>query len=156
MALAPEELPSGPSLDALVARHVRVGFGALFVFATLGVGLEALHAFKSPWYLDVGQETRRLMWTLAHAHGVGLGLVNVAYAAALRVFFGAASRAHALASALLAAATLLLPLGFALGGVVTYGGDPGPAVVLVPLGALSLWLALALIAREALRPRRGP
>ena len=157
MSLAPEELPrSAPvSLGALVARHLRVGWSALLLFATFGIGLEALHAYKSPAYLDVGNETRRLMWTLAHAHGIGLGLLNIAYAGTLRLFFGAGTRPLSLASTLIVVSTCTLPLGFALGGLVTYGGDPGPLAVLVPVGALLLWIALALVTREVFRARTG-
>ena len=46
-----------------------------------GALLELLHALKLPWYLGVASDSRRLMWTLAHAHGVALGLVNLALAA---------------------------------------------------------------------------
>ena len=151
MSLEPDELSPAVSLAALTTRHMRIGWSALLVFASFGIGLEVLHAYKAPAYLDVGQETRRLMWTLAHAHGVGLGLLNIAYAATLRVFFRAGSRSLALASALIVAATFCLPLGFALGGIVTYGGDPGPMVLLVPIGALLLWIALVLVAREVFR-----
>jgi hypothetical protein len=150
------DLASGTANDALVLRHMRAGWAALLVFATLGIGLETLHAFKLPAYLDVGNETRRLMWTLAHAHGVGLGLLNIGYAATLRVFFRDTARVLELASMLIVTATVLLPLGFALGGIVTYGGDPGPLVLLVPIGALLLWIALALVVREAYRARSGP
>ena len=151
MSLAPDELAPPLSLAPLIARHMRIGWSALLLFATLGIGLELLHAYKVPAYLDVGNETRRLMWTLAHAHGVGLGLLNVAFAVTLRIFFRAATRVLAAASIAIVCATCLLPLGFALGGIVTYGGDPGPFVLLVPVGALLLWIALALVVREVFR-----
>jgi predicted phage tail protein len=47
----------------------------------------------------------------------------------------------------LVGASLLLPGGFFLGGVVFYAGDPGLAVVLTPIGAGLLLLAVYLIAR---------
>ena len=40
----------------------------------------------------------------------------------------------------------LVPGGFALGGVVTYGGDPGVGVFLVPVGAVLVWIAVLLVA----------
>jgi hypothetical protein len=52
-----------------------------------------------------------------------------------------------LASTLLIAASVLLPLGFLLGGIWVYGGDPGLGVLLVPPGALCLLAALLLAAR---------
>jgi hypothetical protein len=115
------------------------------------LALELMHAYKLATYLDAKHETRRLMWTLAHAHGVGLGLLHLGFVATLRACFRIATPALALASRLLAAATLLVPLGFFLGGVTTYESDPGGGVFLVPIGAVALWLALLLIARDVFR-----
>ena len=47
-----------------------------------------------------------------------------------------------------------MPLGFFLGGIVTYGGDPGLGALLVPIGGIVLWVGVMLIAREAWRARR--
>lgn len=115
-------------------RHLRLGWGALFVFLLLGMTLETLHGLKVGWYLDVSNETRRLMWRLAHAHGVLLGLVNVAYAGTLRI----GVTPSRLASRCFAGATVLLPAGFLLGGVVVHGGDPSLGILLVPVGAFCL------------------
>ncbi|PYL06334.1 MAG: hypothetical protein DME34_09145, partial [Verrucomicrobia bacterium] len=57
-------------------RNLRFGWWSLLVFLMIGAGLETLHGFKIGWYVDVGNETRRLMFTLAHAHGTALALVN--------------------------------------------------------------------------------
>ena len=57
-------------------RHLRVGWWSLLLFATLGLVLESLQGFKVRAYLDVSNETRRLMWTLAHAHGTLVGIVT--------------------------------------------------------------------------------
>ena len=46
-------------------------------------------------------------------------------------------------------ALVLLPLGFFLGGVFIYGGDPGIGVILVPPGALLLFISVLLIARAS-------
>ena len=130
----------------LVRRHLRFGWVSLFVFVLLGIALEGLHAFKTSAYLGVGRETRRLMWTLAHAHGVGLSLVHIAFAAtAGLVLRAAASPKLELGSRLLCWASVLIPGGFFLGGVVTYEGDPGVGVFLVPFGALFLVIALVCV-----------
>lgn len=129
-----------PGRRELIARHLRLGWGALLVFLTLGVALEAFHGFKASWYLDPAHETRRLMWTLAHAHGALLGLVHVALAATVAALGRAPG---ALASRGLTAASILLPVGFFLGGIGVQGGDPGPGVVLAPIGALCLLVAVA-------------
>jgi hypothetical protein len=132
--------------------HLRAGWTALLGFALVGLGLELLHAVKAPSYLGVAAEPRRLLWTLAHAHGLGLALVNLALAALVRHLPG---RLHPAASPCLLASTLLVPGGFFLGGLFVHGGDPGLGALLVPPGALLLLLALALVVRASLaRDRR--
>jgi hypothetical protein len=124
--------------------HLAVGWGALLGFALFGLVLEALHAWKAPSYLGVAAEPRRLLWTLAHAHGLGLGLVNLALAATVRALPRAP---HPAASPCLLAATLLVPGGFFAGGLFVHGGDPGLGALLVPPGALLLLVALGLVLR---------
>src|SRR5205814_3259797 len=117
------------------------------LFLTLGIGLEALHGFKAGLYLNPSHETRRLMWTLAHAHGTLLAIVNIAFALTAPAVSAWRESALTFASRSLLAATVLLPGGFFLGGVVVYGGDPGLGIVLVPLGAVLLFTAVFLTAR---------
>ncbi len=58
-------------LAALRWRHLRRGWLLLGLFVAVGAGLEAMHGFKVDWYLAVGNETRRLLWRLAH-YGIEL------------------------------------------------------------------------------------
>ena len=134
---------------ALRARHLRAGWWGLLVFASVGFGLEALHGFKAGFYLDVGNETRRLLWTLAHAHGTLLALLNLAFAATLPALPALRGPSLATASRCLLGALVLLPAGFFAGGAVVHGGDPSLGVALVPPGAVLLLVALFLIARAA-------
>ena len=60
-------------------RHLRLGWISLFVFIALGAVLESMHGFKVDWYLNVSNETRRLMFTLAHSHGALLGILHIAF-----------------------------------------------------------------------------
>ncbi|MGI9240436.1 MAG: hypothetical protein ACR2RV_06515, partial [Verrucomicrobiales bacterium] len=60
-------------------------------------------------------------------------------------------RGRSLASATLNAASLLIPGGFLLGGLWIYDGDPGLGILLVPLGALCLFSAVFLTARNIAR-----
>ena len=117
----------------------------------LGAALEVMHAFKVQWYLAEASETRRLLWTLAHAHGTLLALVNIAFGVTLPMLGGFGGAARTLASRLLYAATLLLPTGFFLGGTFIRDGDPGLGVLLVPLGALFLLVSVGFIAVAASR-----
>jgi hypothetical protein len=141
-AIAPPlSLESSLSLTQL---HFRVGWWALLVFLTAGLGLEMLHGFKVGAYLNVSNETRRLMWTLAHAHGTLLGLVNVAFASTLRALESWSETRRRFASASLLAATAFMPAGFFLGGVFIYSGDPGLGILLVPVGGVLLFAAVLL------------
>src|SRR5438094_2936505 len=117
-------------------RHLRFGWWSLLVFLSLGLTLESLHGFKVGWYLDVGNEVRRLMFTLAHAHGTALALVNIAAGLTARNVKRITARTSVCAS--LVWAGILFPAGFFLGGVVTYGGDPGLGIWLCRLAAAPL------------------
>lgn len=125
-------------------KHLRIGYWALALFVTLGLVLESLHAFKVGAYLDVDNETRRLMWRLAHAHGTLLALLHVAYGLTVRAV---PSSGKPIASGALTAALVLIPGGFFAGGVSVHGGDPSPAVLLVPAGFVALVIALVVTAR---------
>ncbi len=139
--------PSSRQSD-YVGRHLRFGWWSLFVFLLLGATLETLHGFKVGFYLDASNETRRLMWTLAHAHGALLGLVNIAAGLSMRALpeLPGDERLPLISTALLAA-TVLLPAGFFASGVVFYSGDPGVGIALVPVGAACLAIAVFLMAR---------
>lgn len=132
-----------------VRRHLRFGWWSLLIFLTLGIVLEALHAFKVGAYLNVSNSTRRLLWTLAHAHGTALGVVHIGFAFTANYLTNWAVRARAFASVSLMASSILLPGGFFLGGLVIYSGDPGLGILLVPLGAVFLLIAVLLCARAA-------
>ena len=55
------------------------------------------------------------------------------------------------ASRLLRAASVMMPLGFFLGGLGHFGADPGLGVLLVPPGGLALVAALVMTARAITR-----
>jgi hypothetical protein len=129
-------------------RHLRFGWWSLLVFASAGLVLESLHGFKVRAYLDTSNETRRLMWTLAHAHGTLLAIVNVVAGLTWRSAPALLPNARLVSSALIGAA-VLLPGGFFLGGIAFYSGDPGIGTLLVPVGAVLLLFALFSIARAA-------
>ncbi len=131
--------------DALVTRHLRSGWIGLLVFLILGIALEVLHGFKAPFYLDTRSTARRLMWTLAHAHGTVLSLVQLAFAAALESRPDLLPRWRGLASWGLTGGQVLLPLGFFAGGLWLEGGEPGVGIFLVPVGGACLVMGLLLV-----------
>jgi len=136
---------------SLTVRHMRFGWWLMLVSAALGLALEAMNGFKLSWYLSVANETRRLLLTLAHAHGVLLGLVNVVFAVSVRSIGAEEAPWARRASPCLILAGVLLPSGFALGSVVLYGADPGLGIALVPVGAVLLLAGLFLTARGVTR-----
>jgi len=134
-------------LGHLTRRHLQFGWWSLLVFLTLGIGLEALHGFKAGLYLNVSNEMRRLMWTLAHAHGTLLALAQIAFAVTLPHAPAWPSPSRLFASRCLQSASVLLPGGFFLGGLDLHGADPGLGIVLVPIGALLCFTTVFLTAR---------
>jgi Na+-driven multidrug efflux pump len=124
---------------------LRVGWLLLAVSLPLGVTLEALHAWKVQAYL--GSEMRRELWRLAHAHGTLLGMVCLVFSALEERHIAESSR-RSIAS-LIAWGAVLMPVGFFLGGILNSEGDPSLGIVLVPIGALLLIIALVYCARQA-------
>ena len=137
---------------ALMRRHLTVGWVMLLAFLSLGMLLEAFHGFKVRWYVDLNNVTRRLMWTLAHAHGVLIGLIHIAFAATVH-FSPQPFKQRPLASTCLVVAGVLLPGGFLLGGVTIHQGDPGIGVFLTPIGGLLLFACVGLTVRGLLREK---
>jgi hypothetical protein len=118
----------------------RFGFRALTLWASLGFLLEGAHAFKLSAYLDHALRRELLLW--AHAHGVGLSLVVLAYAAV------GITESSARYGRSLRAAAIVMPSAFALAIFGHSEADPGPTIWLVPVGALLLLYALFNISRS--------
>jgi len=135
-----------PGIDALGRRHLVFGWWTLLIFLSMGLVLEALHAIKVQSYLGVHEETRRLMWTLAHAHGTLLGVLNLGFAYTLRFSGKWTENRRNLSSVFLRSATILMPAGFFLGGWFTHAGDPGLGILMVPFGGILLFLGVLLTA----------
>jgi membrane protein DedA with SNARE-associated domain len=133
-------------------RNLRFGWWSLLIFLSLGGALETLHGFKIGWYVNVESEMRRLMFTLAHAHGTALALINITAGLTGRNLKNFDLRPAVSFSLMWAG--VLFPLGFFLGGVVTYGGDPGLGIWLVPVAALLLFYSVAWIALAVSRSRK--
>jgi len=138
--------PRSQTIKKNAHRNLRFGWWSLLVFLSLGGALETLHGFKIGWYVDVGNETRRLMFTLAHAHGTLLALINIAAGLTARKEDRFELRPSV--SFALIWAAILLPAGFFLGGIVIYDGDPGLGVWLVPAGAILLFYSVTRIALD--------
>lgn len=130
------------SKQRLVRRHLLAGWIGLFAYLFLGIILETLHGIKADSYLGPHNTTRRLMWTLAHAHGTLFALVNIAFAVSLNFLPSRHGKVLRFSSKALLGGLVILPLGFFLGGFWLFGGDPGVGVFLIPVGALLMLLGV--------------
>jgi len=136
----------------LCRRHLLEAWGGLFLYALLGLSLELLLAYKAPLYIDVENDTRRLMWRLAHAHGTLFSILHLGLAFTFsKLRDGAFPQPAGLLSGCLTGASLLIPAGFFLGGLRAQDGDPAAAIALVPAGAVLLLVALGLAFLESRR-----
>ena len=133
---------SASAVETSARKSLRYGFTALLLFVVGGLSLEFLHLIKAPWYLE--NHLRRELWVLAHAHGGLLALLNLIYVAVLPRMAVAAN-----AGAWLRWGAALVPAGFFLGGIGNTEGDPSLPIVLTPLGALAVLIALGLCVKAA-------
>jgi len=129
----------------LARRHHVIGWCGLLIFLSVGAALETLHGFKIGFYLDPAHKIRRELWTLAHAHGTLLALVHIGFAAGITQFGRWTETRLKLTSFFLLDALLLIPAGFFLGGLTHSESDPSLGVLLVPAGAILLFIAVLLI-----------
>jgi hypothetical protein len=133
---------SDPPLEPARRRARIHSYRLLFASACLGFCVELAHAFKLSPYLDV--PLRRELLTWAHAHGVGLALILLAYAAT-----GIVDAASARNARVLMLGGVLMPAGFALASIDLHESDPGLGILLVPVGALLVLRALYVAMRSA-------
>ncbi|HEX9619531.1 MAG TPA: hypothetical protein VF989_05320 [Polyangiaceae bacterium] len=132
-------------------RVLLAGWLLLAVSLPFGVTLEALHGFKVQAYLQ--SEMRRELWRLAHAHGTLLGILCLVFTALAGRHIGEAARGSIARQLVWGAVSM--PLGFFLGGVLNTEGDPSLGIVLVPVGAALLLVALARSALESRGDKSG-
>jgi hypothetical protein len=131
--------------DPAIRKTVRAGWLLLAISLPFGVTLEGLHGFKVQAYL--ASDMRREMWRLAHAHGTLLGILCLVSAALAEAHIAEAIRPRVLT--MIRWGAVLMPLGFFLGGVLNSEGDPSLGILLVPVGALLLIVALVRVALAA-------
>jgi hypothetical protein len=113
--------------DAARSTHLRFGWTLLAIAIIAGALLETLLGWRSS--LIGADDLRHQLWSLAHFHAAFLALLNLIYPSATK---------RATTSSALIAGSILLPLGFFLGGLAHPEGDPGIGIWLAPVGAVLL------------------
>ncbi|MCA9638487.1 MAG: hypothetical protein KC420_20805 [Myxococcales bacterium] len=133
-------------------RHIRASLALVAAFLATGLWLEAMYGLRAEGWID--DAIRREFLRLGHSHGALLGLLNLGLAWALERLQTPAAWARRIRPAALTGA-LSVGLGFIAGGLWHGPTDPGPPILLVPLGALLLLtstVALALVRPGDLAP----
>ena len=119
----------------------RQGWIGIAFWMSFGLLIEGLIGFRSPVYLQ--DPVRRELFRLAHTHGTVLSILLLIVVLYLAKNFIAPPLA-ALWS--LRIGTVLMPVGFLLGGIWHYESDPGVLVFLAPVGGLMIIFGVITIA----------
>ncbi|HMQ03721.1 MAG TPA: hypothetical protein PKD26_07385 [Pyrinomonadaceae bacterium] len=122
-----------PNKDSTVRSVAAQALIGLAFWMTFGLILEGLIGFRSPSYLL--DPTRRELLRLAHAHGAIFSILLLALSLGQYAGMISPPRAAVLS---LRIGTILMPVGFLLGGIWLQGSDPGPGIFLAPLGGLMI------------------
>jgi peptidoglycan/LPS O-acetylase OafA/YrhL len=123
--------------------HVRLSLALAAASLALGLGLEALLGVRGRAFMD--DAIQRELLRLGHAHGGVLALLNLGLAWGLQRLRTPEPWARWIRLAAWSGA-LLVALGFVAGGVWHGPTDPGPAVLVVPAGALLVLSSLVVSA----------
>ena len=134
-----------PVQNRQAAIQIALGWWALAVFMIGGLGLEALHLFKTAAYFEMA--IRRELWVLAHAHGALLAVINIAAGLCMR----ARELKAGWAIWSLRVALIFMPLGFFLGGINPSESDPSLWIILTPIGAICAIAASISLGKTFLR-----
>jgi hypothetical protein len=109
----------------------------------MGLVLEAMYGLRAQAWMD--DDLRREFLRLGHAHGGLLGVLNVALGWAMVRLQTPQEWARRIRVAALGGA-VAVGLGFIGAGLWHGPTDPGPLVLVVPAGAMSLLTALVAVA----------
>ncbi len=138
-------------MDQAARSLLRFSLWTLAFYAGLGLALEGLHGFKIAWYLSAATTMRRELLTLGHAHGTLFSIAGIGVACSWPFFDSRLQARVRAATAMVRFATIATPFGFLLGGAFAQGGDPGLAILLVPMGALAFIAGITQLARSVAR-----
>lgn len=123
--------------------HLRATLALLALFVASGLWLEANLGLRLAGI--TADPLRREFLRLGHAHGGVLAILNLGLAFAMDRLQTPAAWARKIRWASLTGVVLVAG-GFVVGGLTHGPTDPGPAVLVVPAGAMCLLLALCAAA----------
>jgi hypothetical protein len=121
-----DKVNNEPFLWLSLARQAWLG---LALWMAAGLLFEGLIGFRSPAYLQ--DPIRRELLRLAHAHGTLFSILLIVVDLWIR---NTASLVPNFAVTTLRIGTVLMPVGFLLGGIWHTATDPGVGVFLAPVG----------------------
>jgi hypothetical protein len=110
---------------------LKQGFISLACWMTFGFLLEGLIGYKIPTYLN--DNLRRELFQLAHTHGTLFSVVLIVVAICLKLNLLKPNNQYQIA---LRVGSVVMPVGFLLGGIWHYESDPGFLIWLSPIGAV--------------------
>lgn len=122
-----------PNIENVVSNLLFQGWAGVAIWMSFGLLLEGLLGFRAPAYLQ--DSVRRELFQLAHTHGTVLSLVLLFAAFTLKNNLVAANNLAILA---LRIGSILMPLGFLLGGMFHPKDDAGIGIFLAPIGGLMI------------------
>jgi hypothetical protein len=122
-----EEIQSKINVRSLL----RQSFIGIAAWMSFGLLLEGLIGFRVSAYMSV--PIRREMFQLAHTHGTLLSLLLLISALTISKDLVYPNKLAVLS---LRIGTVLMPLGFLLGGIWTYKEEPNLLVLLAPIGGI--------------------
>lgn len=123
--------------------HLRASLALLALFVASGLWLEANLGLRLSGVMN--DPLRREFLRLGHAHGGVLAIANVVLSYAMGRLGTPASWAGKIRWASLTG-VVLVSGGFVVGGLTHGPTDPGPAVLVVPAGAICLLASFAATA----------
>lgn len=138
------ELEKPPEIEVkAIANHSGLIFQAwasVAVWMSFGLLVEGLLGFRNPTMF--GDETRREMFRLAHAHGTLLSLMLLGVVFTINKIENVPN----FAVWSLRIGTVLMPVGFLLAGIQHFPNEPGLGIWLVPPAALLIIFGAITIA----------
>ncbi len=141
-----EKIPVPQTIPTPVAGLLFQAWLSIAVWISFGLLLESLIGYRVPAYLN--DPVRRELFRLAHIHGAFLSVVLLGASLCIDRLLVAPSLAAVWP---LRIGAVVMPLGFLLGGIWHFEGEPGLGIWLAPLGGLLVIFGVVNLAISALR-----